>query len=99
MTSDQAEAGSGAPDRRMPPVDFQTFLISLASSALVHLGEVENPETGTRGKDLVLAKHTLEVLSMLEQKTRGNRTEQEEKLLGSLLYDLRLRYVEASKAP
>ena len=84
-------------DTRLPAVDFHTFVLSLGSSALLHLGELEHPDVGARGKDLPLAKHTIDILAMLEAKTRGNLTPAEEKLITSLLYDLRLRYVEATK--
>jgi hypothetical protein len=80
-----------------PPVDFHTFVLSLGSSALLHLGEIENPNDGVSQKDLPLAKHTIDILAMLEEKTKGNLTTAEEKLIESLLYDLRLRYVEATK--
>ena len=80
-----------------PPVDFHTFVLSLGSSALLHLGEIENPNDGASQKDLPLAKHTIDILAMLEEKTKGNLTTAEEKLMESLLYDLRLRYVEATK--
>ncbi len=82
--------------RVLPPVDFHTFIISLGSSALLHLGEIERPEGGAT-KDLVMAKHTIDLLEMLHGKTKGNLTSNEEKLLESLLYDLRLRYIEAAK--
>ena len=81
----------------LPAVDFHTFVLSLGSSALLHLGELEHPEGGSAEKDLPLAKHTIDILSMLEEKTKGNLTSAEEKLIQSLLYDLRLRYVNASK--
>ena len=81
----------------LPPVDFHTFVLSLGSSALLHLGELEHPEAGAPQKDLPMAKHTIDLLVMLEQKTKGNLTPAEEKLMESLLYDLRLRYVEATK--
>jgi len=81
----------------LPAVDFHTFVLSLGSSALLHLGEIEHPEGGSAEKDLPLAKHTIDILSMLEEKTKGNLTSAEEKLIQSLLYDLRLRYVNASK--
>jgi hypothetical protein len=86
-----------AGDARLPAVDFHTFVLSLGSSALLHLGELEHPEGGAAEKDLPLAKHTIDILSMLEEKTKGNLTSAEEKLMQSLLYDLRLRYVNASK--
>ena len=81
----------------LPAVDFHTFVLSLGSSALLHLGELESPEAGAPQKDLALAKHTIDILAMLEEKTKGNLTPAEAKLISSLLYDLRLRYVETSK--
>jgi uncharacterized protein DUF1844 len=90
-----APAPDGAPT--LPAVDFHTFVLSLGSSALLHLGELEHPDVGAPQKDLPLAKHTIDILVMLEEKTRGNLTAAEEKLIASLLYDLRLRYVEAQK--
>jgi hypothetical protein len=93
----QAAAPGGGPAPTLPAVDFHTFVLSLGSSALLHLGELEHPDVGAPQKDLPLAKHTIDILVMLEEKTRGNLTPAEEKLIGSLLYDLRLRYVEAQK--
>ncbi|HVV52883.1 MAG TPA: DUF1844 domain-containing protein [Polyangia bacterium] len=95
-----APSGGVAPEvtAAFPPVDFHTFVLSLGSSALLHLGEIENPNDGVSQKDLPLAKHTIDILAMLEEKTRGNLSTAEEKLIESLLYDLRLRYVEATKA-
>jgi hypothetical protein len=90
-------AGPEAPTAAFPPVDFHTFVLSLGSSALLHLGEIENPNDGVSQKDLPLAKHTIDILAMLEEKTKGNLSTAEEKLMESLLYDLRLRYVEATK--
>ncbi|MDB4983036.1 MAG: hypothetical protein JWM82_3788 [Myxococcales bacterium] len=87
-------APSGPPSA--PPVDFHTFILSLGSSALLHLGELERPE-GPVEKDLTLAKHTIDILAMLQQKTRGNLTPAEDKLIESLLYELRIRYVDAQK--
>jgi hypothetical protein len=81
----------------LPAVDFHTFVLSLGSSALLHLGELEHPEAGKAEKDLPLAKHTIDILAMLQEKTKGNLTAAEQKLMDSLLYDLRLRYVSASK--
>jgi hypothetical protein len=89
--------GEGDDGAGLPAVDFHTFVLSLGSSALLHLGELEDPEGGPAEKDLPMAKHTIDILSMLEEKTRGNLTSAEEKLMQSLLYDLRLRYVNASK--
>src|SRR5215831_9786059 len=93
---ESSEARRGR-ESALPAVDFHTFVLSLGSSALLHLGELEHPEGGATEKDLPLAKHTIDILSMLEEKTKGNLTSAEEKLIQSLLYDLRLRYVNASK--
>jgi hypothetical protein len=97
-TSAAPSAGGTARDAAaLPAVDFHTFVLSLGSSALLHLGEIEHPEEGTAEKDLPLAKHTIDILAMLQAKTKGNLTPAEDKLIESLLYDLRLRYVSASK--
>jgi hypothetical protein len=92
-------APSSARSGPLPPVDFATFILSLGSSALMHLGEVERPGTGALEKNLPLAKNSIDLLSMLEEKTKGNLTPAEAQLLENLLFDLRLRYVEATKKP
>lgn len=95
---DAGEPGEpGEPDPGLPAVDFHTFVLSLGSSALLHLGELEHPDLGAPQKDLPLAKHTIDILAMLEEKTKGNLSPAEAKLIESLLYDLRLRFVEAKK--
>ena len=81
----------------LPHVDFSTFVLSLSHSALVHLGEAPNPETGMLQKNLVLARQTIDLIAMLDEKTKGNLTGDEERLLGQILFDLRMRYVELSK--
>lgn len=80
----------------LPPMDFTQFCLSLASSALIHLGEASDPETGTARLDLPLAKQTIDVLAMLEDKTRGNLSDAESKLLSAVLYDLRMRFFQKS---
>ncbi len=75
-------------------IDFYTFVLSLASSAFVHLGDAPHPETGEIGKaNLLLAKETIDILAMLGEKTKGNLTAEESSFLENLLADLRLRYV------
>jgi hypothetical protein len=81
----------------LSPVDFSTHVLSLASSALVAMGRMPGPGGEQVAKDLETAKALIDVLGMLEQKTKGNLDESEEKLLQSLLYDLRVAYVDASK--
>jgi hypothetical protein len=86
--ADQAKQG---------PIDFYTFVFSLGSSAIVHLGDAPHPETGMPAPpDLFLAKQTIDILAMLHEKTKGNLTPEEERFLDSLLADLRLRFVERS---
>jgi hypothetical protein len=76
------------------PIDFYTFILSLGSSAFIHLGDAPHPETGTRMEpNLVLAQQTIDILAMLEEKTKGNLSPEEEKFLENLLMDLRLRFV------
>src|SRR5687767_8408553 len=79
------------------PIDFTTFLMGLASTALINLGAAAHPDTGKKEKDLVLARQSLDLLSMLREKTRGNLSTEEERIFDGLLTDLRLRYVEAAK--
>jgi hypothetical protein len=90
--------GEAERSQGLPAVDFHTFVLSLGSSALLHLGELDHPDGGQPEPDLGLAKHTIDIISMLQEKTRGNLSPPEEKLIESLLYDLRLRYVDKSKA-
>lgn len=80
----------------MPEVTFSAFIISLASSALVGLGEAPDPANGKIMKDLSLARHNIDVLEMLRQKTLGNLNERECALLENLLCELRLKFVMVS---
>jgi hypothetical protein len=92
------DAGAGAAARELPKPDFASLLISLGHSALYHLGLVADPQSGQRGeRNLALARETIDLVEMLQQKTRGNLTPDEERLLDDLLYDLRMRYVEAAR--
>jgi hypothetical protein len=84
-------------DDALPKVDFATFILSLSHSALMHLGEAPHPETGGITKNLPLARQTIDLIAMLEEKTKGNLTGDEERIVGQILYDLRMRYVELSK--
>jgi hypothetical protein len=94
----QAEAGKAGPEGRadapLPEITFSAFLISLSSSAFIHLGDLPDPTTGEKTKDLPLAKQTIDLLGLLREKTRNNLQEDEEKLFDHLLYDLRMRYVK-----
>jgi hypothetical protein len=81
----------------LPEMDFSSFIFSLSTSALLHLGEVPDPLTQKTEKNLPLAKQTIDILGMLKEKTRGNLTGDEEKLLDNFLTDLRWRYVREVK--
>ena len=81
-----------------PKLDFQTFVLGLGSSAFIHLGDAPHPETGQAAPpDLVLAQQVIDVLAMLQEKTKGNLSPSEEAILGQLLRDLRFRFVERSR--
>jgi hypothetical protein len=82
----------------LPVLDFTTFVLSLSHSALMHLGEAPHPETDAVQKNLPLAKQTIDLIGMLEEKTKGNLTGDEERLISQILFDLRMRYVELEKA-
>lgn len=86
------------PKVALGPVDFSTHVLSLASTALIALGKMPAPDGETHPVDLELAKHLIDVLGMLETKTKGNLEEAEAKLLASLIYDLRVAYVDAQNA-
>ena len=78
-------------------VDFSTHILSLASTTLIALGKMPAPDGSALPLDLETAKHLIDVLGMLEQKTKGNLDEAEQKLLQSLIYDLRVAFVDAQK--
>ena len=84
-----------SPPVALGPVDFSTHILSLASSALIALGKMPAPDGQPHPLDLETARHLIDVLGMLETKTRGNLDEAEGKLLASLIYDLRVAYVDA----
>ena len=79
--------------RPLPPLDFSTFILSLSTSVLLHLGELPDPDTQSTESNLSMARQSLDLLGMLQDKTRGNLTDDESKLLENLLYDLRMKYV------
>ncbi len=80
----------------LPEIDFTHFIFSISTSALIQLGEVQDPFTQKIAKNLPLAKQTIDLIGMLKEKTKGNLTPEEGKLIESILYDLRMRYVKAS---
>lgn len=90
-------ASSDEAPKTLPALDFSTFVMSLGSSCMVNLGKIEGPEGETIEPNLPAAKQMIDILGLLEEKTRGNLDESESKLLTSLLYDLRVQYVDAQK--
>jgi hypothetical protein len=80
----------------LPEINFVSFLFSLSTSVLIQLGEIEDPVSQKRAKNLPLAKQTIDLIGMLREKTKGNLTPDEEKLTENILYDLRVRYVKAA---
>lgn len=81
----------------LPEMNFANFLLSLSTSALIQLGEIPDPVTKQPVKELALAKQTIDLIGMLQEKTKGNLTPEEGKMLEYILYDLRMRYVKAAK--
>ena len=93
--SDAPPSADAAPEASLDPVDFATHVISLASSAMVALGRMPAPDEEAITVDLDTARYLIDVIGMLEVKTRGNLDESEHKLMQSLLYDLRVGFVDA----
>ncbi len=109
MATEESKRGPGftmsdpeerAKDAGGPAIDFSTFVLSLGTTALYQLGEIGDSESGAEGRDepnLPIARQTIDTLEMLTEKTRGNLTDAESKLLEGILFDLHMRFVEASK--
>jgi hypothetical protein len=76
---------------------FSTFILSLSTSALVHLGELPDPISNVKEINLQLAKQTISIIEMLKEKTKGNLSEEEESLMDSVLYDVRVKFIRSSK--
>ena len=95
VASDQSVKNSeeAAP---LPSVNFSTLILSLSTSALLHFGEIPDPISNETRKDLVMAKHTIDTISLLKEKTEGNLDEGEDTLITSVLHDLKIKYVSES---
>ncbi|MEM9419286.1 MAG: DUF1844 domain-containing protein [Planctomycetota bacterium] len=103
----KADAGSGSPENtdfggpgggELPPANFETLLSSFVTQALFAMGAIPDPQTGQPAMHLDLARYQIDMLSVLEEKTKGNLTEDEEKMLAGTLYELRTRYVQVANA-
>jgi hypothetical protein len=89
----KAEAAQG-----LPPATLSTLVQGIATEVLFYLGLIQDPRTGKRYRDMNLAKHNIDLLVMLEEKTKGNLTEDEKKLLDTVLYQARISYVQVAQA-
>src|SRR3972149_1370113 len=81
--------------KELPPLDFSTFILSLSTSVLMNLGLVENPVTGKTEKEPAVARQPIEPITLLKEKTKGNLSDEEAKLMDNVLHELRLWYVKA----
>jgi len=95
-TSDKKneKSGENAGTEKSLELNFSTFIISLSSSVFSHFGEIADPITGEKEVNLPLARQTIDIISMLEEKTRGNLTKDESALITNILYELRVKYME-----
>ena len=81
----------------LPEINFTSFIFSLSTSALLHFGEITDPISNKKERNLPLAKQTINLLGMLKEKTKGNLSKEEDELLDNILYNLRMKYVEEMK--
>ncbi len=102
VREDQAPQGGEETGRKqeagreeLPEISFSAFVISLSTQVLMHLGEIPNPQSGKVESDIPVAKQMIDILALLREKTRGNLDRGEEKLMDDILYDLRMKFVEA----
>jgi hypothetical protein len=95
--SSHQEKQSAPPTETSFPVNFSSFILSLATSALIHLGQEANPATGERSVELPSARQVIDLIALLEEKTKGNLTPEEENLVTQILFTLRLKFVEVEK--
>jgi len=96
-TAAQEREDGAAQANALPEIDFSTFVISLSTQVLMHLGEIANPASGKVEADISVAKQMIDILAMLSDKTRGNLNANEAQLMEGILFDLRMKYVEAVK--
>jgi hypothetical protein len=95
QTAEQQNRESGAKQSgALPEINFSSFILSLGSSALYHFGEIPDPVSGAKQRNIGLARQTIDILVVLRDKTTGNLSDDEEQLLESLLHDLQMRYVQ-----
>lgn len=95
--SEQVEEPAGAEGGEMPPANFAGLVNALVSNIVFALGGFDDPRSGKRFIDLNLAKHYIDLLSVLEEKTRNNLSEDEKKLMDAALYETRMQYVQIAQ--
>ena len=78
-------------------IDFTTFIMSLSTSSLIHLGEIDDPQTKKAEQNLPAARQTIDLIALLKEKTKGNLSPEEEGFLENILFDLRIRFVKIMK--
>ncbi len=81
----------------MPPLDFTTFVLSLSTSVLMHLGVIPSPGGSPSEPSLPLARQTIDLIALLQEKTQGNLTGEEERILQQVLFDLRMQYTDKAR--
>ena len=96
-SEDRPQATDAPTGEALPEINFSTFVIGLSTQALMHLGEISNPMSGQVEIDVPTAKQMIDILGLLKEKTRGNLNASEDRLMEDILFDLRMKYVEAVK--
>lgn len=91
------EAQASRPREAAPEITFGTFVVGLSTQALVHLGELPDPNTNQPAMDLAAAQQLIDIIAMLETKTRGNLDSDEQAMLEAILFELRMKYVERAR--
>jgi hypothetical protein len=91
-SASESAQDAGVQQEQMPPPEFSSFIFSISTTVLMDLGEIEHPIDKEKKVNLVMAKHSIDVLDMLKEKTKGNLTEQESALIENIVADLKLRY-------
>ncbi len=95
--SEPAASGREVRQASGVPPDLTSLFLMLGTSTLIHLGDAPEPSTGQPAQDLPQAQYAIDLLGLLKEKTEGNRSPEESRLLDDLLYDLRMRYLQATK--
>lgn len=93
----QASTAFSQPREAAPEITFATFVVGLSTQALVHLGELRDPHTNQPATDLPAAQQLIDIIAMLENKTRGNLDRDEQAMLEAILFELRIKYVERAR--